>query len=186
MAKTTGPLSAGSLPLSRILMGKLRIPEAPRPCSAPRMPGTAAPDLECGIPGVRGGGEGRSEGRGSAPGSRARALGCQPCAPAAGKGVREGATSSRAWRSSPFFPADPGKGGRFGGGTAKGGDSLPRASRALAPLPAGSCGEQRRDGEHELGGERGVDRRAGHWGERGRTEPPRGPMRRVGRWPRRA
>ena len=58
---------------------------------------------------------------------------CQPCAPSAAPQLRaracgRGATNSQAWRSSPFFAADPGKGGRLGGGTEKGGiPSLVRA-----------------------------------------------------------
>lgn len=106
--------------------------------------------------------------------------GCPPCAPSAapqlGASARgRGATNSRAWRSSPFFAADPGKGGRLGGGTAKGGgDSLPRALGGLAPLPAGSSGgaeAQRRAPARAESRER--IGRVGHCGEEGRTGPPR-------------
>lgn len=166
------------LSLSMIPRGKLRFRKAFRPCSGPRTPGPAAPALAREIRGRRAGGEGRSKGTGSAPGSRARV---RPPAPrskrsdlAAGKGGREGATDSRAWRSSPFFAADPGQRGRLGGGTAEGGwDSLPRASRGLALLRAGSCGrtEARRRARHRADSE-GRTAKRGTGESEGRTEPP--------------
>lgn len=171
--------------------GETEILLGSRACSDPRMPAAAPVLWQLGIAGDAGLGKERREDRGSAPESRPRvqlpALRSERSAPAEARACGRGATNSQAWRSSPFFAADPGKGGRLGGGTEKGGDSLPRARGGLAPLPAGSSGgaeAQRRaparaESPARIARVGTVERRA---------EPgcPRGPMRRVGRWPRRA
>lgn len=175
----------------QILIGKLRFRKTSRPSSDPGMPRPAAPAPAREIHRLRAGGEERSEGRGSAPGSGARvrppALRSERSALAAGTGGREGATDSWAWRSSPFFAADPGKGGRLGGGTAKGGIP-PSCERRTGSSPGR---ELRPNGGATES--TSTERRAGR-GPRSRalgraragSSRPRGSMCRVGRWPRRA
>lgn len=187
MARTADPVALVPCPFPRMLIGKLRFPEAPRPCSAPGMPGTAAPALACGIPGVRGGGEGRSEGRGSAPGSRGARAAASPApqlrAGACGRGLRTPGPGAPVR----FFPRIPGRGAGPGVGRQSGGFP-PSCEQRTGPSPGWELRRaeaRRRAGEPEPGGERGAPP-SGHWGERGRTEPPRGPVRRVGRWPRSA
>lgn len=107
---------------------------------------------------------------------------CQPCAQGAARqrGARACGRGLRlpARRSSPFFLADPRKGGRLGGGTAKGGiPSLVRAEDwPLSRL--GAPAERRRDGDTSAG--RRARRGEPQWGFRAVSRGERGPQSRPG------
>lgn len=178
MARATDPVALAPCHFPRILMGKLRFPEAPRPCSAPGDAWNCSPCSGVWNPRGAGPGYGEERGQGVCAGVRsARAAAASPAPRLRARACgREGAANSRARRSSPFFPADPGKGGRFGGGTAEGGiPSLVRAEGWPLSRLGAAAGEARR-GERELGRGAGSGPPRGARGERAaqRTDAPGG------------